>query len=1061
MGVRLWVCIVGFGLMSPAAWAQAQVDSGDLAGTVSDQTGAILPGATVTVIDSEKGLERVSFTSDEGRYRVPLLPPGSYDIRVEMPGFAAKVIRGARINVGQYAELDVQLDIAATETEIIVGGQPDLVEREKTVQSSAILEDQIDALPINGRDYLNFTLLAPGSSGQNSLVTFSAPQTPSSGLSFAGQDPRSNSVSIDGVDNMDVISGGVRSTMSQDAIQEFQISQNSYSAEFGRARGGVINIVSKSGTNHFRGNAFLFFRNNALDARNAFSRLDDPPFRRYEFGGTVGGPIVPNRTFFFAGFERLDREESNFVSFLDDPSIFNPTQSQLDLFGFLQSVPVPSLQGLAAAFINPNSGILRTLPTNFPSTIRLFESESGVFPFEADSNNLSLKLDHQVSALNTLSARVSYSNSFDPGVQFGALQGVSNGLSFDIEDFALALSDTHVISPITVNNVKFQFARREFRAATNDPDGPEIQLSGIAEFGREFFNPTYYQQNVVQVTDGLTLVRGRHTLKLGADLNRTALKGAAEVFMGGQFTFGEAIPLGAVIDQLAGPGTAASLAGALAAPASVGGLGRPDLAANVLAPITPVQSYNFGLPITYFQGFGDPTADVKYTQLALYLQDSWAVRRGLMLNLGLRYDTDWRPETLNVNSTTAPFDFARATVPDRNNFSPRLGIAWDPTGSGRTVVRAGYGVFYQNFFQAVAFVSQVLSGQISQVFLPITGLPGLNVTSAHVWGLYRQTGSLGAETLAALGLTPGTTPSVILPGSGNVVNPYSHHSSLGIERRLGQDWALSANYILNRGVKLIRSRDINVREVGPNQFALPGLDPRFIQVNMIETSGSSIYHGMTVSLRKRMSSGLSLMGSYTLGKSVDDTTDFITQLQPNNQRDLRSERSLSTFDQRHRLVISGVFQSPYQLRSADGVLEKVLADWSVAPIITWAAGRPFNLLLGYDANGDTHEETDRPVLANGNLVGRNTGRGPAYATTDLRLSRKVWLGAESRQLDFLFEAFNLFNSVNYAGVNNVIGTTPPAQASVEGSSSIPANRPLGFTSAFAPRQLQLGLRFSF
>ncbi|GAB4220405.1 MAG: hypothetical protein Kow001_02170 [Acidobacteriota bacterium] len=1037
------------------------MDTGDLAGTITDQTGAVLPGARVTVLASETGLERTGFTDEEGRYRVPLLSPGWHEVRVEMPGFADKVVQGLRINVGQHAELNIQMEISATETEVVVTAEPGLIERERTMQSSAILEDQIDALPINGRDYLNFSLLAPGSAAQNPLQTFSAPQTPSSGLSFAGQDPRSNAVSIDGLDNMDVVSGGVRATMSQEAIQEFQISQNSYSAEFGRARGGVINIVSKSGTNSFHGNLFAFLRNNALDATNAFSRLEDPPFRRYEAGGTLGGPIVPNRTFFFGSFERLDRKESNFVTFLDDPSIFAPTSGQLELFRFLQAVPVPSLQGLANAFINPTSGLLWTLPANFPGTLQLFESESGVFPFEADNNTSSLKLDHQFSQANDFSARISYSDGFDQGVQFGALQGISNGLSFDTEDLTVAVSDTHIFSPVTVNNLKLQFARRDFNADTNDPHGPEIVISGVAEFGREFFNPTVYRQDITQVSDGITLIRGRHQFKLGVDWNRTSLKGAAEVFLGGQFTFGEAIPLGAVIDRIAGTGTTASLAAALSTPPAAGGLGRPDLAPQLLAPLTPVQSFNFGLPITYFQGFGDPSADVRYTQLALYFQDTWTVRPGFSLNLGVRYDTDWRPETLNVSSTTAPFEFVSEALRDRNNWSPRLGFAWDPIGSGRTVIRGGYGVFYQNFFQAVAFVSQVLSGQISQVFLPITGLPGVGVTSAHVWGYYRQQGSIGVEALQALGLNPGTTPSVILPGANNTVNPYSHHASLGIERQLGKDWALSANYLLNRGVKLIRSRDVNVREIGPNQFALPGLDPRFIQVNMIETSGSSIHHGMTVSLRKRMSRGYTLMGSYTLGKTLDDTTDFITQLQPNNQRDLHSERALSTFDQRHRLVVSGILQSPYRGGGASGWLQVMLADWSVSPIVTWAAGRPFNLLLGYDANGDTHEETDRPVLADGAIAGRNTGRGPDFASADLRLSRRFWLGSEERHVEFVFEAFNLFNRVNYSGVNNVMGSRLLESSSAEGSAGIPANQPLGFTAAFAPRQLQLGLRFTF
>jgi hypothetical protein len=307
---------------------------------------------------------------------------------------------------------------------------------------------------------------------------------------------------------------------------------------------------------------------------------------------------------------------------------------------------------------------------------------------------------------------------------------------------------------------------------------------------------------------------------------------------------------------------------------------------------------------------------------------------------------------------------------------------------------------------------------------------------------------------------PGTTPSVILPGANNTVNPYSQHVSLGLERRLGRDWSLSLDYLLNRGVKLIRSRDINVRQIGDNEFTLPGLDPRFVQVNMIETSGSSIYHGFTASLRKRFSSSYSLLASYTLGKAIDDTTDFISQLQPNNQRDLGSERSLSSFDQRQRFVISGIYQSPYSLAAGEGFAHNLFADWTIAPIVTISSGRPFNLLLGYDLNNDTHEETDRPVLSDGSIAGRNTGTGPSFFATDLRVSRKFGF-SENVSFEFLFEAFNLFNNVNYSGVNNTIGTMSLDNAHVSGSENIAPTQPLGYTSAFDPRQIQFGFRFLF
>ena len=749
------------------------------------------------------------------------------------------------------------------------------------------------------------------------------------------------------------------------------------------------------------------------------------------------------------------------MTFLDDESIFQATESQANLFGFLNSTGIPSLQALARAFTHPRFGVLNTTETTFPDTLTLFQEESGVFPFTADSDRVSLKLDHQFSQDNQFFVRVNFSDVFDNGRDFGALQGVSNGVSFDVQDLAVVASDTHILSPTRVNDFKFQYGRRTFEVPTNDPIGPEIIIGGVAEFGREFFNPSKYTNNIYQFIDNFTFVRGNHTLKTGLDINILNISGFAEVFLGGQFSFGERIPLAEIMNTALGPGTAAGLIRQLSTPEAAGGLGRPDLVPNVLDEITSVQAFNFGLPITYFQGFGNPDTSFNYIQFGFYLQDSWKIRENFTFNLGVRYDTDRRPDTQNVTSNTPPFTFEFAPINDRNNVAPRLGFAWDPMNNGKTVVRGGYGLYYQNFFQAVAFVSQVLAGQISQVFLPLTGLPGFDVTSKEIYGFFLETGTVGEEALEAFGISPGTTPAVILPGDRNVVNSYSHHASFGIEQELAADLVVSADYLLNRGVHLIRSRDTNVRKVGPNQFALPGLDPRFAQVNMIETSGSSIYHGLSLSVRKRFSDGFGSMLSYTFGKAIDDTTDFITQLQPNDQTDLGGERSLSSFDQRHRLVIGAVWESPYRFSGGRTLLHNIFADWIVSPIITVGSGRPFNLLLGFDRNGDTHEETDRPVLPDGSIVGRNTGKGPSFFSTDLRIVRKIRLPREGTNFEFIFEAFNLFNNVNYSGVNNVVGAQQLTTGEVEGSRRIPANQPLGFTSALDPRQIQFGFRLNF
>ncbi|HSR66675.1 MAG TPA: carboxypeptidase regulatory-like domain-containing protein [Acidobacteriota bacterium] len=1063
MKMRIVTLGVALALLTSSILAQSQANTANLAGVVRDQSGAIVPGAEVSATNSSTGLVRNTISDSDGSYQFLNLPPGEYTVRASTEGFATAVIQGVELTVGQYGNLDIELRVSATQEEVVVMGNADIVEKQKTAQANTINQKEIHNLPINGRNFLDFALLTPGVSDKSTFVTDAAVQTPTSGLSFGGQDQRSNYVTIDGVDNMDVISNSVRATLSQEAIQEFQIVRNTFSAEFGRARAGVINIVSKSGTNAFHGNAFWFFRNDSLDARNAFARQEDPPFDRDQFGGTFGGPIVQDKTFFFLSYERLDREESLFVTFLDDPSIFQPTASQLELFGFFASTGIPTLAGLAEAFVGQAAGVLRTLPANFPGTLARFQEESGTFPFMADQDTFSAKVDHSFSHNNTLNLRFNWTDSFRDGAEFGALDAVSNGVSFDTEDISFVLSDTHVFSPTKLNDFKFQYSYRDFQVPTNDPIGPQIALSGVAEFGQEFFNPTGYEQDIFQFVDNYTWIAGGHTIKTGVDFNVLDLSGFAEVFLGGEFSFaGNTIPLGGILDALLGPGNAAGLARALATPTAAGGLGRPDLVGHIAgtnAALTAVQSFNFGLPITYFQGFGDPNTNVNYKQLAFFVQDNWQIAPNFTLNLGLRYDVDFKPTTQNVINNAPPWQLDTFSLDDNNNFAPRLGFAWDFRGDGRQVLRGGYGIYQANFFQAVVFVSQVLSGQISQVFTALSDPFGLGVTSADVWEEFLGTGQLNEQTLASVGLDIGTTPPVILPAAGDVRNPYSQQVSFGYEQQLGADTAFSLDYILNRGVGLIRSRDINVNPVGPNQFA--GLrDPSFLQVNQIETSGSSIYHGFTGSLTRRFRGQNNLRVSYTLGKAIDDTTDFITQLQGNDQSNLAAERSLSSFDQRHRLVISGLLSSPWRAGGGQGFVKNLFADWLFSGISTWSSGKPFNLLVGFDLNGDGHEETDRPTLQDGStIVGRNTGMGPNTYTFDMRLSRQFNF-SDDVNFEFIFEAFNLFNNVNYSGVNNVVGPVV-SNGFVDGSENIPANQPLGFTEAFDPRQIQFGFRFNF
>jgi hypothetical protein len=1036
--VRFFLLLVVF---APVAWTQSQMSSGNISGVAHDPDGAVLPSVSVAVTNMDTGIYRRTVTDSTGSYRLFLLPPGSYELRFELPGFAILTRRPIQVLIGGALEIDVELGPALLQQEVLVVGEASLVELEQTQQADTITRFRIENLPINKRDFLDFSLLTPGVTDARALISFGLPQTPTSGLSFAGQSGRSNSVTIDGVDNNDNAVAAVRSTISQEAVQEFQINRSNYSAEFGRASGGLINIVSKSGTNALSGAIFAFLRNQSLDARNPFAfgpvGTDvDPPFSRLQAGFTVGGPIVRNQSFFFLSYEGSRRRESSFSTFLENEEIFKPTASQTALIGVLGAAPVPSLNFLAGAL----GRSLTTTPATFPATIDLLQANSGVFPFSNNDNTASLRIDHQVAASHQIFLRMSFTDTDTVGGAFGGLKGPSRGANFQIQDWSFVFGDSHFFSPILANEFRFQFANRDFNSLPADPFGPEVNINATALIGRDFFLPSVRNEKRFQWVDNFTTVVGSHEFKFGGDVHYLPLKTETEVFFGGRFSFGEAVPLGLLIDNVGGPGTAAGVGAALAS------LGQAVLIPALSDPITSLQAFNLGLPLFYQQGFGDPKADVTNKLIAGYIQDKFRVTPALTLNLGFRYDLELQAKPLNR---------------DRNNVAPRVGFAWE-AGAG-TVVRGAYGVFYSPIFQAVAFIDKVLDGtQVSQLFVPLTGLPqlGISATSAQVWGLLKQQGVLGNRQITEsdilpLGLSPGITPPILLRAASDVINPYSQQASFGVERELSTHLSAGVGYLLNRGSKLLRARNTNLRIVGSNSFGptFGPIDPRILQNNQVESSGSSTYHGMTATLSKRFSDFHQFQVAYTYSKAIDDTVDFITDLEAANQLDLAAERSLSSFDQRQRLVVSGVFMSPLDRGFGLG---RALADLTVSPILTVSSGHPFNLLLGFDANGDTNANTDRPSFA-----GRNTGRGPSFTSLDLRVAKSFVFGAREHRIEATAEAFNLFNTVNFSGVNNVVGTMPMSTFDVEGSRSLGPTTPLGFTSAFAPRQIQIGLKYRF
>lgn len=995
-----------------------------LSGTVTDPTDAGVPGAKLTATNTRTGDAREAVTDDRGAYRFLLLPPGVYDVRVEKPGFAAQLQRGVEVTVGQTAVLDVRLQVGATQQVMEVTAGVALLETERAHQANTIGQENVRNLPINRRDYLTFALLAPGVADSKALAdanSFRVKQTPDSGLSFYGSNGRGNNVSVDGGESNDA-GGGVRQTVSQEAVQEFQINRTNYSAEHGSARGGVVNIVTKSGANEVRGSVFGFFRHESLDAGDPFAiaLVNDraqrvkPDSNRQQFGATLGGPVRRDALFYFLSYEQLRRRESAPVPVLTDLSIFRPTADQEAI-----------LQRLPAEQAAP----LRALLTSPQRTIDMFTRNSGVFPFQTDDYKGLARLDWRASDRNQFTWRFNATRLYETNPNLAALVALSRGYITDTLDVTTLGSWTRTFSATTLNELRVQYAYDDVLTNSTDPYGPALEIAGYGFFNRDRFLPSDSLNRRTEAADNLSFIRGAHTFKAGVYLLFRHNFSNSATFMSGRFTFG-------------------ALPGALVSPA---------LAATT---INALQAFNLGLAQSYQQGFGDGSIHHFFPLYAGYLQDSWRVHPRLTLQWGVRYEVDTRKPPLPT---------------EKNNVAPRFGFAWDPLGDKKWTVRGGYGLFYAPIDFQIDYVSTTLNEingfrQIAQVLTTLNAADPLARTGPiNIFRTLRDQGVIGiptpqrsiqAEDLRQFGINvahtgPRPPLTVLFRPSADYQNPYAQQASFGVEREIGPGLSASASYIFVRGVHLTTSRDENllpapinpakgIRDWGATPANPTGLaffrDPLLFQGNVYESAANSFYHGLVIEVNKRFSRRHSLHANYTFSKAIDETLDYNSDFQPNDQTTRRAERALSAFDQRHKVVVYGTARGPW--------------DLSLMPIFRANRGRPFNLLAGTELNNDRHNTTDRPFFA-----GRNTGLGPGFWTFDARLARRIPL-AERSAVEVMVEAFNLFNHLNYASVNNTVGNLP-GPFRVEGRHDRTPSQPLGFTAAFDPRRVQLGVRLSF
>ncbi len=676
------------------AFAQASSSTADVRGQVADANGAAIPNAKLTLTDLIKGSARTATSDGEGNYAFLGLLPSSYELKVEAQGFGTSSAK-LDLTVGQQANIPVKLTAGKLEVQVDVVGGAEVVETNRTEQASTVDAKQITNLPINRRSFLDYALLTPGVTSSENITDatdYRVAQTPQSGLSFGGNNGRGNQVSVDGAETISA-SGAVQAMVSQEAVQEFQVVRNSFSAEFGGASGGVVNIISKSGGNGFHGSIFGLFRDDTFDARNAFDFNPNgiSPFNRQQYGGSFGGPIAQDKTFFFTSIERFNQEKSSFINLLTDPTLFQVTtasqnasvRNQAALFDFVtNSAESTTEQKQAAAQLR---AALTT--TNFPRTIQLFTDATGQFPFDEGQTQFSARLDHNFSDRSSGYLRFNVTDGVFENQAAGSLIAVSRGRKFDGFSGAVLASHNYQFSSTAFNELKLQLSYTRSAFLPNDANGPELNIEGFGAFGRQIFLPSRNIERHYDIYDNVSKIFGSHSFKFGGSAFIHRLTSDNETFFGGRFNFGQALPFTLPISLSPQLTTAAGLVTSFVQPRQPGLLGALSL------PMTALQSFNLNLPIVYQQGFGNTGLNQPFNRYALYAQDTWKARQNLTLSYGLRY---------------AIHDEALAIPTYGKDFQPRAGFSWDPWGNGKTVIRGGAGIY-------VGFLNAAISNVTTQL----------------------------------------------------------------------------------------------------------------------------------------------------------------------------------------------------------------------------------------------------------------------------------------------------------------------------------------------------------
>jgi hypothetical protein len=1083
--------IVGFVLALCCA-AFAQDTTAVLEGQISDPSGAALVGATVEAVNAKTGFRRSQQTTSAGAYHFAL-PVGEYELQVSMTGFARHVRSGIPLSVSDTVRIDMKLDVAREKETVTVTGEATFVDSGSNVIGNVVTGRQLVELPLNGRNFTQLGLLQPGVAPLTQGVA-TAGGSLRGGQAYAvnGQRPESNTYLLDGASNVNRVDGGYALKTPVDAIQEFRILTETAPAEFGGTSGATTTVVTRSGGNDFHGSVYEFFRNDRLDSRN-FLASSVEPLKQNQFGATLGGPVRHNRDFFFAYYEGFrnrqgvtqsatvpsDAERNGDFSGLRDPQTGQPAP----LINYFSGQPFPNNQ----VPLQAQSALARSLVSFYPHA----NAGPNLFVTTQTMSNAAdqggIRLDHTFRDRDQLAFRYSRAtNSNTDPLSIAGANVPGFPVGEDIGTHSATISETHLFSGATSNVFHASFFRNVFEtdkplnktspsqlgfgydstlSAASGP--PFLIVSGYASTGDPITGPRDTAQNTFEINDSVSHLSGAHSIKFGGEVRRNQINMSEGIASNGFFVF------------------------------------APLPASDSFA------SFLLGFPVVFFQGGGDMNRGLRNVDTALYGQDEWRVTPRLTINYGLRWEVStpyvdirdrmnsWTPGVQSSVFPTAPKGLLfpgdpgvpRGIAPVYwKGLMPRMGFAWDPTGSGKTSLRGAYGIYYDSFTNGVggplqAPLSALPWTQARQLSAPINFASPWNGQNPFAPNSFPQ-------------------PTTVLTVENGMRPPYAQNWNFSIQRALRNDLLIDVRYIGNKGTRLPRMIEGNPSIYGPGATA-DNADQRreyagcqgpqgpcdFGSVGLITNSTSSTYHAGQIALTRRFNHGLAFLASYTFSKTLDYVSTFnVAGSAPRlvagendlaqDPFNLKAEHGPSLFDARHRFVLSGSYEIP-AVRTSVTALNALLSGWQLNTIASFSSGTPFTVydsanvslqgsapeitgfyssrpdLIG-DPNAGPHTPDQwvsrsafqrlDPLTQAGQFgsEGRNAVRGPGISNVDLSLLKAFRL-TERARMQFRAECFNIANHANFGLPENDIASPNFGRVLQAGS----------------PRLLQFGLKLMF